>query len=56
MTYGTGRALQYTDMPAVRAIVRDAARNDNKFSSLILGIVKSETFQMRASGKTRRQH
>ncbi len=47
MTYGTGRALKYTDMPAVRAIVRDAARNDNKFSSLILGIVKSETFQVR---------
>jgi hypothetical protein len=47
MTYGTGRALKYTDMPAVRTIVRDAARNDNRFSSLILGIVKSETFQMR---------
>jgi cytochrome c551/c552 len=47
MTYGTGRAMKYTDMPAVRAIVRDAARNDNKFSSLIVGIVKSDTFQMR---------
>jgi hypothetical protein len=47
MTYGTGRALKYTDMPAVRAIVRDAARNDNRFSSLIVGIVKSDTFQMR---------
>jgi cytochrome c551/c552 len=47
MTYGTGRALNYTDMPAVRAIVRDAARNDNRFSSLIVGIVKSDTFQMR---------
>jgi hypothetical protein len=47
MTYGTGRALKYTDMPAVRAIVRDAARNDNRFSSLILGIVKSDTFQVR---------
>jgi len=47
MTYGTGRAMKYTDIPAVRAIVRDAARNDNKFSSLIVGIVKSDTFQMR---------
>jgi cytochrome c551/c552 len=47
MTYGTGRALKYTDMPAVRGIVREAARNDNRFSSLILGIVKSDTFQMR---------
>jgi len=47
MTYGTGRALKYTDMPAVRTIVRDAARNDNRFSWLIVGIVKSDTFQMR---------
>ena len=47
MTYGTGRALKYTDMPAVRAIARDAARNHNRFSSLIVGIVKSDTFQMR---------
>jgi len=47
MTYGTGRALEYTDMPTVRAIAREAARNDNRFSSLILGIVKSDTFQMR---------
>jgi cytochrome c551/c552 len=47
MTYGTGRALKYTDMPAVRAVVRDAARNDNRFSSLIVGIVRSDAFQMR---------
>jgi hypothetical protein len=33
-------------MPVVRAIVRDAARNDYRFSSLIQGIVKSEPFQM----------
>jgi hypothetical protein len=32
----------------VRAVARDAGRNDNRFSSLILGIVKSEPFQMRA--------
>lgn len=47
MTYGTGRALKYYDMPVVRSIARDAARNDNHFSSLILGIVKSDPFQMR---------
>jgi hypothetical protein len=47
MTYGTGRALKYYDMPVVRSITRDAARNDNRFSSLILGIVKSDPFQMR---------
>jgi hypothetical protein len=34
-------------MPAVRAIVRDAARNNYRFSSLILGIAKSVPFQMK---------
>ena len=48
LTYGVGRALKYYDMPAVRAITREAARDDNRFSSLILGIVKSPPFQMRA--------
>ena len=47
MVFGLGRALQYTDMPAVRGILRDAARNENRFSSLTVGIVKSEPFQMR---------
>jgi hypothetical protein len=47
MTYGVGRGLKYYDMPAVRSIARDAARNNNRYSSLILGIVKSEPFQMK---------
>jgi hypothetical protein len=47
LTYVTGRALKYYDMPVVRSITRDAARNDNHFSSLIVGIVKSDPFQMR---------
>jgi len=47
LTYGTGRALKYYDMPVVRTIARDAARDDNKFSALIAGIVKSDPFQMR---------
>ena len=47
LTYGTGRALKYYDMPVVRSITRDAAKNNNRFSSLILGIVKSDPFQMR---------
>jgi hypothetical protein len=33
-------------MPLVRSIVRDAAKNNYKFSSLVLGVVKSEQFQM----------
>jgi hypothetical protein len=45
LAYGTGRALKYYDMPVVRAIDRDAALNNNKFSSLIVGIVRSDPFQ-----------
>ncbi|HEY1305988.1 MAG TPA: DUF1592 domain-containing protein [Vicinamibacterales bacterium] len=47
MTYATGRALQYYDMPAVRAIVNDASKNNYKFSSIVLGIVRSDPFQKR---------
>src|SRR5262245_14663469 len=47
LTYALGRGLEFYDMPVVRGIVRDAARNDYKFSSLITGIVKSTPFQMR---------
>jgi len=46
LAYALGRRVEYFDMPLVRAIDRDAARNDNRFSSLILGIVKSPAFQM----------
>ncbi|MYI75134.1 MAG: DUF1585 domain-containing protein, partial [Acidobacteria bacterium] len=47
LTYALGRAVQYYDMPAVRAIMRDAAASDYRWSSLILGIVGSQPFQMR---------
>ena len=47
MTYAVGRGLKYYDMPSVRAITRDAARNDNHFSSIVLGIVSSKPFQMK---------
>jgi hypothetical protein len=46
LTYALGRRLQYSDMPAVRAITREAARNNNHASSLILGIIKSAPFEM----------
>jgi hypothetical protein len=39
--------MQYFDAPAVRKIVHDAAANDYKFSSLVLGVAKSAPFQMR---------
>ncbi len=51
LTYASGRAVQYQDMPAVRAIIRDAAREKYRFSSLVIGIVKSTPFQMRAKGE-----
>jgi hypothetical protein len=47
MTYSLGRALTYTDMPAVRAIVREAAKTNYRFSSLVLAIARSQPFQMR---------
>jgi hypothetical protein len=46
MTYATGRRVEYTDMPAIRAIIRDAARSDNRFSSYVMGIVNSAAFRM----------
>jgi len=51
MTYALGRGVAYYDAPIVRQLVRDAARDDYRWSSLILGITKSMPFQMRrASG------
>ncbi len=50
MIYALGRGVQYYDMPAVRAIVREAVRNDYRFSSIVLGIVKSTPFQMKVKG------
>jgi mono/diheme cytochrome c family protein len=47
MTYAIGRGVEYYDMPAVRSIVRASAPGDYRFSSLILGIVRSAPFQMR---------
>lgn len=49
MTYALGRTVEYYDMPAVRAIVRDAARSNYRFSAIVLGIVRSAPFQMRKS-------
>jgi cytochrome c5 len=46
LTYGLGRGVEYQDMPLVRAIVRDAAASQYRFSSLVLSIVKSQAFQM----------
>jgi len=49
LTYATGRGAEHFDMPEVRRIVREAAPFDYRWSSLILGVVKSAPFQMRRS-------
>ncbi len=54
LTYGLGRGVEYYDLPAVRAIDRDAAREGDHFSAFILGIVKSVPFQMRRAEPTPR--
>jgi cytochrome c5 len=47
LTYALGRGLTAADMPAVRGIVRESQRDSYRFSSIILGIVRSVPFQMR---------
>jgi len=54
MTYALGRGLTATDMPVVRSIVRDSQRDNFRFSSIVLGVVRSVPFQKRikaASGE-----
>ena len=41
MTYALGRGTDYYDMPVVRGIVRDAAKQNYRFSALVMGIVNS---------------
>ena len=49
MTYALGRGVEYYDAPAVRAIVREAAGDGYRLSSLVKGVVRSAPFQMRRS-------
>jgi mono/diheme cytochrome c family protein len=46
MTFALGRTIEHEDMPAVRKIVRDAAAEDYRFTSILLGIVESDAFLM----------
>jgi hypothetical protein len=53
MTYALGRSVEYYDMPTVRAIVRDSAHDDYRFSSIVMNIVASDAFQkQRVPGKS----
>jgi len=47
MTFALGRGVEYQDMPVIRSIVRDADHDDDRFISILMGIVKSAPFQMR---------
>ena len=47
MTYALGRGVEYYDMPVVRSIVKDADKNNDKFTSILMGIIRSAPFQMR---------
>ena len=49
MGYALGRGLEYYDAPTVRKIVREAAGEDYRWSSIIVGIVQSNSFQLRRS-------
>jgi hypothetical protein len=45
MTYALGRGVEYFDMPGIRKIVKDAGRDNYKFSSIVMGIVAAPAFQ-----------
>ena len=47
MTYAVGRGMEFTDMPTIRAIARDAVDDDHRFSAIVRGVVQSPQFQMR---------
>jgi len=52
LIYALGRGLDYRDMPTVRGIVREAAQNNYRISSILLGIIRSTPFQMRTALET----
>jgi len=52
MIYGLGRGLAPADMPELRKIVKDAAPQNYRFTSLILGVVDSNAFQKRMKAET----
>jgi hypothetical protein len=46
LTYALGRGLEYEDMPLVRSITQNAAEDDYRFSSLLMGVIQSPAFTM----------
>ena len=49
MAYALGRRIEYYDQPAIRTITREAAKNDYRIASFVLGVVKSDAFRMKMS-------
>jgi hypothetical protein len=49
MTYALGRRVEFYDMPAVRAVVREAAENDYSFAAIVKGVATSTPFRMRSA-------
>jgi uncharacterized protein YceH (UPF0502 family) len=52
LIYALGRGTEHYDMPLVRSIVRQAGKNNYRFSTLIQGIVSSDAFQMNRKSET----
>jgi hypothetical protein len=52
LTYAIGRGLEYEDMPLVRSITHAAAEDDYRFSSLLMGVIRSPAFTMNAKNAT----
>ena len=52
MTYALGRGVEYADMPTIRTIVRDAAKQQHHFAAIVMGVVRSPQFQMRVKGES----
>jgi hypothetical protein len=50
MTYAMGRGVEYYDMPVLRSIVHEADKNNDRFSAILTGIIRSAPFQMRTKG------
>jgi hypothetical protein len=52
MTYALGRRVESFDMPTVRAIVRNAGKQDYRTSTFIMGVITSPAFQQRGGEET----
>jgi Protein of unknown function (DUF1585)/Protein of unknown function (DUF1588) len=49
LTYALGRSVEFYDMPAIRRIARQASTTDYRWSSMVIGVITSQPFQMRTA-------